>query len=320
MSEDIIDDDLGPLFVVNPKVTCTSCGGGRRARKQCGSCRGTGFELVNLTNMWAPSPGFLVCGGPSLDDYPLEKLRERGVVSIGVNNAAAYAPCSGFVFGDGREKFHHAIYLDPKCLCFVPNIQLLKDLRVKVPDGTFRMVNRSIKDCPGVFGIARSGRFYPEKFLKTWYAHWGYGGKQVGPKPHSRICSMMMGLRMLHYLGCPRVYLLGCDMGWDTAKYAWKEHNSGGQGEFAKINQMLVDLVPHFKEAAFEVYNCYEKTGCTAFPYRSWDHAYRDCKGAIPDEPLDLHGWYPKGLKHKSLDAYPDKIEMDEAVSYFQKE
>lgn len=311
-----MDDNL---FVINPKATCEVCGGTRRERRKCDACRHTGFTAIALNGLWAPSPAFFACGGPSLSDYPLEKLRERGIVSIGVNNAAAHAPCTGFVFGDGREKFHHAIYLDPKCFCFVPDGQLRKNLRVKVPDGTFRMVNRRVCDCPGVFGIARSGRFYAETFLETWYAHWGYGGHQSGDKPHSRLCSMLIGLRLLHYLGCPRIYLLGCDLGWDETKYAWKEYNSGGQGEFVKINQMLNELAPVFEKANFEVYNCYEKSKCEAFPYRSWDDAYRDCKGAIPDEPFDLEGWYSKRLKRESLEAFPGLIEMDEAVSYFQR-
>ena len=46
---------------------------------------------VNLCDMWAGAAAFLVLAGPSLNDIPLSALHEPGVLSIGCNNAAAFA-------------------------------------------------------------------------------------------------------------------------------------------------------------------------------------------------------------------------------------
>ena len=124
---------------------------------------------------------------------------------------------------------------------------------------------------------------------------------------------------MLYYLGCPRIYLLGMDLGWTDKKYAWEEHNSGGQGEFVKINDMLCELAPVFQKAGFKVYNCNRNSNCTAFEYRSILDAYDDCKGAIPDDPLDLHGWYPKGIKHENLTKYPDAMSDEDLKRQFSE-
>ncbi len=335
---------MDPLLVVDGAKVCTVCGGGRRDRKNCDACMHTGFERIDLSGKWS-RPAFLVCGGPSLANYPLEKLRGRGVMSLGVNNAAAHAPCTAFTFGDGHEKFHHALYMDPKVWCFVPDSQLRKNVRAKFPDGSFRNLDLRICDCPMTFGVARSGRFYADDILNTWFLHWGYAGKHtkcmrlmnsntcmycgddvrtkkkadqcverekaLPPKPHSRICSMMLGFPLLHYLGCKRVYMLGVDGGYEGAKYAWKEAKSGGQGEFAKINSMLRELAPVFSKAGFEVYNCFEKSRFDAFPYRSFDDALADCQGGIPEEPLDLDGWYGKKIKAANAELYPKPVNVE---------
>ena len=114
------------LLVVDGAKPCVECGGGRGARKACDVCMHTGFDRIDLSRKWS-RPAFLVCGGPSLNELDLEQLRGRGVMSLGVNNAAAYAPCTAFTFGDGHEKFHHALYMDSQVWCFVPDGQMRKD-------------------------------------------------------------------------------------------------------------------------------------------------------------------------------------------------
>jgi hypothetical protein len=134
--------------------------------------------------MWWPSAGFVVGGGPSVNKFPYQRLAERGVVSVAVNNVAAYVPVRAFTFSDGQEKFHHALYLDPAMMCFVPAAKLKKRVRAKLPDGSFRTVDMQLSDCPNVWGIWRSGRFCPESFVTDWFAHWGYAGRQHQSEPH----------------------------------------------------------------------------------------------------------------------------------------
>lgn len=123
--------------------------------------------------------------------------------------------------------------------------------------------------------------------------------------------------------------MLGVDGGYEgDEKYAWKEAKSGGQGEFAKINSMLRELVPAFSKAGFEVYNCNENSKCDTFPYKSFEEALDDCKGGAPEEkicqprkrhvfnieisePLDLDGWYGKKIKHANEELYPKPVDVE---------
>lgn len=310
------------LFVVNPKQPCKVCGGGRRARKKCDPCRGSGFEPISLAGLWAPQPGFLVCGGPSLQQLPLDLLKQRGIVSFAINNAAAYAPVSAYTFGDPQYKFHSACHFDPKCLTFAPIGKLRRTVRIKAKDhdadgDVFRFTDVRLFECPGVYGIARTGRFNADKFFSTYYAHWGHGGQTNSEQPFRRLATMLMGIRMLHYLGCPRVYMLGVDFTFaDKTKpgYAWGDPASAGNKIWKKINAMLAGLVPTFEAAGFEVFNCNPDSNCEPFDYVSFEQAYNDCKGPIEDEPLDVSEWYGKKRMVKDKDKYPELLSRDEAI------
>jgi hypothetical protein len=237
-----------PLLVVNPKVSCLSCGAAKKriqatcavcanqpelcrtcdreldkARDICSECGGTGCKAVDLCGLWGPSAGFLVCGGPSLNKMPYQRLRERGIVSLGVNNVSGHAPVAAWCFSDPQNKFHHGLFLDPKVLTFSPIGKLKRKVRAKLPDGTFRGLRTRVRECPGTLGFARRTEFDAPTFLTTRFAHWGRGGKQEEDnRPFMCLCNMLLGIRLLHYLGCPRVYMLGVDFKMtDEAQYSF---------------------------------------------------------------------------------------------------
>ena len=301
-----------PLFVVNPKSNCAVCGGERRRRKSCKACRGTGFTPIDLSGLWAPSPGFLVCGGPSLNDIPKEKLRERGIVSLAVNNSAGHVPVSAWVFGDPQQKFHHGMHLDPKCLTFAPNGKLRKRINIKTPQGKFRATDICLKDCPGIFGFSRSTYFDKNTFLTDPSAHWGPGGKMT-QREFTLLDTMFLGLRLLHYLGCPRVYMLGVDFNMTTeSPYAFGQKKGGRNGRYGKTNKLLRDLRPIFEKDNFFVYNCNPNSKCDAFDYVPFEKAYLDCKGGIPPEPFDLSEWYEKSIAISHIIENPAVMSYEE--------
>ncbi len=124
-----------------------------------------GIEMTNhpLRGLWKSAPaGFLVCGGPSLNDLDLSRLSERGVVSMAVNNVAGYAPVRAMTFNDPPEKFHQGIYLDAALLKMVPQKKLGKRIRAKKPDGTFAFTSFRVRDCPNVFGYSYENEWVPE--------------------------------------------------------------------------------------------------------------------------------------------------------------
>lgn len=303
-----------PLFVVHSKRDCKVCGGGRRQRKKCEACQGGGFERIDLAGLWAPQPGFLVCGGPSLNNYPVEAFRQRGIVSLGINNAAAYLPCKAMTFDDPQTKFHSGIYFDACCMVFSPVAKLRRCLRVKLPDGTFHGTNIQLRECPSMFGVSRSGQFSGKDFFTTSYCHWGHGGH--GPdkdqRPFTRLATMLMGVRLLHYLGCPRIYLLGVDFG--GKEYAWHQSTSCGN-IWHKINTLLTEIVEPAREQKFEIFNCNSESNCSAFPHVPFDEAYNDCCGGVPMEPWDCHDWYGKKLHKEMEKRFPERWTWDQVVA-----
>ena len=126
-----------PLKVYGRRL-CPDCQCHRRKRRRCQRCAGAGFERADLANHWAPRPGFLVGGGPSLKDIDTSLLAQRGVVALGINNVAAAVPVTAHVFGDPQVKFHHGLFLDPDMMTFCPVGKMPYGVRAKLPDGTCR--------------------------------------------------------------------------------------------------------------------------------------------------------------------------------------
>ncbi len=301
------------LQLFDPAASCPECGGTRNRRRACSRCANCGFAPVSLRNLWRNCSAFLVCGGPSLRDYPVSMLRQRGVASLGINNASAYAPVAAATFGDPRYKMHPSIMLDPGILTFVPHTQLRKHLRFKLPDKTFRMSTIAVADCPATYGMPRSGRFCANTFFDTWFAHWGYGGKNSS-RPYSRLCSTLLGIRLLYYLGVRRIFLLGVDHSRpDKADgYAWGERGSGGLGAYDKMDRMYRELLPHLSARGVTIYNCNADSACQVFPTATFSEAIAECRGLIQRQPFDLRDWYANGIRKEMSQTYPQALSPSE--------
>jgi hypothetical protein len=317
--------NLDPLFVVNSKTPCVYCQTEEQQSRipkdeKCSFCHGTGYTPANIGGMWAPSSGFLVCGGPSVNKLPFHKLKERGIVSLAVNNVAGHVPVTSFCFSDPQSKFHHGVFLDPKIITFAPIAKLKKRIRAKLPDGTFRGMKTRVKHCPSTFGFDRKTTFDAKTFLTTEYAHWGRGGKQSEEnKPFTCLCTMLLGIRLMHYMGCRRVYLLGVDfLRTEEAQYSFEQTAGLNNGRYRHENAMLAELKPYFDLEGFHLFNCNPESGCDVFPKVSFDDAFEDCKGAVPDEPFDMADWYNKGIAEEQEKLYPDLIDVNK-LSVIQK-
>lgn len=307
-----------PLFVVNPKVPCIHCQNISVPKDfKCEVCHGTGATPINLNGLWTPSSGFLVCGGPSVNKIQFEKLRERGIVSLGVNNVAGHVPVTAFCFSDPQSKFHHGLFLDPKMITFAPTGKLKKRVRAKLEDGTFRSLKTRVRNCPSTLGFDRKTIFNAETFLTTEYAQWGRGGKQTeDDKPFTCLCTMLLGIRLMHYLGCSRVYLLGVDFKrTEEAQYSFAQKAGVRNGRYSNENAMLKELKPYFDKEGFNLFNCNPESGCDVFPKVSFEEAFEDCKGAVPNEPFDMAEWYDKGVDEQQSKTYPELMEYKEIVA-----
>lgn len=263
-----------------------------------------------LRNMLKGGAAFLVCGGPSLRTMPYQRLAERGVFSLGVNNVAGFAPCSAFVCSDPPYKFHWGIFTDPKVMKFLPVPKLRPRrgaLRYKDPrNGRFFDLNITTRDCPNVWGFdRRSWLTADETWFTTKDAAWGNHKDGVVKTGNDKtVNTMLLGIRVLQYLGARQIFLAGVDFFMSPARsisdnYSFGEQRNVGactsnNGQYQVCDKWLTELRPVFERFGFEVYNCNVFSRLRAFDYVPFEEGIRVCKGIIPDEPFDLVGWYEK--------------------------
>ena len=260
-----------------------------------------------LRGLLAGRSAFLLCGGPSANDLPLEDLARRGCWTLAVNNAAGHPRVrpQAFVCSDPPSKFSHSIWLDPAVMKFVPTPKMhgrRGNLRKKV-GGEFSPLGMSVLECPNVWGFQRASWLTPDdQFFLTEAACWGnhQAGAEMTGQPKT-VCTMMLALRILYHLGARRIYLLGVDFhmtpeygysfGQDRDEAACKSNNA----QFSVVASWLDSMVKAgtFARFGLEVMNCFERSGLRAFPYAPFDAAIIESCGIVESVP-DLGLWYLK--------------------------
>ncbi len=258
-----------------------------------------------LRNLLAGTPAFLVGGGPSAEEN-LDKLNRRGVFSLAINNAAGYiVRPQAFVCSDPPMKFSHSIWLDPGVMKFIPIPKLgggRSKLRWK-DNGEFKPLDKKSFQCPNVWGFQRESWLKPDdSFFLTNGVHWGNhkaGVKRTGEE--KTVCTMLLGLRLMRYLGCSKLFLLGNDFymgdgyGYSFGQGRTPEACNSNNNQFVTVNRWLCQMQEAgvFERFGMPIYNCFEKSGLRAFPYTPFDEALAECHGIVEAVP-DLKKWYEK--------------------------
>lgn len=263
-----------------------------------------------LRNHLAGGSAFLVCGGPSINQLDYKRLSERGVFSLGVNNVCGYVPVSAFVCSDPPSKFHSSIFFDPKIIKLLPTPKLRENrgkLRRKIGEAKFEWIDKiTTGDCPNTWGFERRSWMAPDE---TWFTEPGapWGNHEAGTrktKQPKTVNTMLLGLRMLQYLGARRIFLLGVDFKMDPlaelhANYSFGEQRdesaiNSNNNQYQVVNNWLIQLRPIFEKFGFYTYNCNPTSCLRAFDYVPFEAALECCRGRVEKEPYDLEGWYAK--------------------------
>jgi len=255
----------------------------------------------------AGGSAFLVGGGPSANDLPLELMSRRGVFSLAVNNAAGHPRIrpQAFVCSDPPKKFSHSIWFDPAIMKFVPTPKLngrRSRLRQKI-NGSFVDLKKGVADCPNVWAFQRYSWLRPnDEFFTADGACWGNhesGCKLTGEK--KTVCTMLLGLRLLYYLGAQRIFLLGVDFkmapgyGYSFEQERKADAVASNNAQFQIVGSWLSKMQNDgvFSRFGVEVYNCFQQSGLRAFPYVPFEDAIKDAQGICEIIP-DLGAWYDK--------------------------
>jgi hypothetical protein len=158
-----------------------------------------------------------------------------------------------------------------------------------------------IPHCPNVWGFKRwSYLSADDQFFLTDGAMWGNhdsGVERTGER--KTVGTMLLGLRLLYYLGARIIYLVGVDfrMAQDR-QYSWDQKKGGvtsNNEQYVILNNWLCRMQKGgvFKRFGLKVFNCYERSGLRAFPYVPFDEALEQAVGIVEEVP-DLVGWYEK--------------------------
>ncbi len=262
-------------------------------------------RIESLRNILAGGSAFLMGGGPSANDMELEKLAMRGVWTLAINNAAGHPKVrpQAMICADPPRKFSHSIWLDPGMMKFIPTPKMKPrrgTLRRKTADG-FELLGKSACDCPNVWGFQRESWLMPDdSFFRSNGALWGNhkSGVERTGQPKT-VCTFLLGLRVLYYLGARRIYLLGVDFRMTPeAGYSFGQARDEGacrsnSGQFVVINNWLCKMQEAgvFERFGLSVYNTYERSGLRAFPYVPFVDAVEDCRGGCEIVP-DLQNYY----------------------------
>ena len=278
-----------------------------------------GEPASGLKDLWRGCAGWLVGGGPSVNEFPYHRLAERGMCSLGINGIAGKVPVKAFTASDPAEKMHIGIWRDPGMLKLIPKVRLTRKshTREKTADGHFRLTGKNIPDYPNVWAYDRGNAFDPDTFLSSTSATYGNDKKANAQNGRPRIIfTLFLALRLMHFLGVRRVYLLGVDFYMDPAKglngnyafddgrYDGKEEDrkreesgviDGNNSHYLVASEMLAELRPRFEKAGFFVYNVNPMSRLRCFDHVAWEDALADCRNGVPEGELDLGGWYRKG-------------------------
>lgn len=271
-----------------------------------------------LRGMLAGSKAFLLGGGPSTDNQPLEMLSGRGFFSLAVNNMAANPRLKpqAFVCSDPPCKFSNSIWLDPGIMKFVPSPKLTggrANLHRKDENGDFVKMKRKVTDCPNVWGFSRDSWLTPDDaFFTSHGACWGNHKSGVEKTGEAKtVCTLLLGLRLLYYLGARRIFLVGVDFNMSPEKgYSFSQGRTGDAAvsnnrQYAIVNSWMCRMVENetFKKFGLEIYNCNEFSSLRAFNYVPFEEALINAKGVVTEKP-DLVGWYENSKQAKKEDEY----------------
>ena len=121
---------------------------------------------------------------------------------------------------------------------------------------------------------------------------------------------MLLAVRLMHYLGVRRVYLLGVDFGMQGSErqvgnYAFGQAGSpnGNNNAYRVLSEWFAQLKPIFDADRFEIYNCNPESRLTVFPHVPFDTALEDCRNPVPQEPFDLTEWYEASEDKRKKDS-----------------
>jgi|6_EtaG_2_1085325.scaffolds.fasta_scaffold12671_2 hypothetical protein len=256
---------------------------------------------ISWKNKYKGARIFLVCGGPSLTNYDFSALKNRGTMSMCINNSWGLVKPDFWIGFDSPGRFYNYGWMDPSIIKFVPwqNRELNLNHRV---GNEIRDLGFNTTQAPNCWYLSNNTKFNPETWFTENSVNWG-GEIEEEPKKKYKV-SMFAALRLLYYLGFQEVYLLGCDweMPIEGEAYAWEENRTSKSRRrnnkmYKWMESGLKRLQSGFDKAGFKIYNCNPHSKLELYPHLSYEDAVQ--RSTIP-EVENTRGWYAKDSSNYS--------------------
>ena len=233
-------------------------------------------EIINLTNLWKDQKVFLLCNGPSRNDYDLDLLNQPGIMTMTINNGGHDFRSDFWVSQDTPAKFMSDIWLDPKIMKFT-NMASFNHTFFSQKDGS----KIKVGSCQNIYYHQRNGNQSVANWLslKNDFISWNTP-KELGPRKRS---TMLAAIHILYVLGFTKIYLLGADLKMSKeSKYCFKQDRTArsikhNTATFKALVTFLKVMRPKFEEGNLFIYNC-GKTALNVFDYVPYEDAIEDCK------------------------------------------
>jgi len=224
-----------------------------------------------LGDIYRGRSAFLIAGGPSFASLDHSRLRQPGILTMGINNSIKTFRTNLWVCVDSPDHFLRSIWLDPTIMKFAPICHASKFI---FNSDEWKFMDVRVGDCPNMVFYKRNEHFKAKQFLWEDCINWGNhkdhgGGRSV----------MLAAIRILFTLGIRRIYLLGADFKMDkNNKYHFAQDRkrnsiSGNRETYIKLNKWLAELRPLFEAQDLLIFNCNSKSKLDAFDYVSFEEA-----------------------------------------------
>jgi len=261
------------------------------------------FDSISMANFYRGRSAFLMLSGPSLNQLDLSLLNQRGIITMGVNNAWTIHRPNLWTCVDDPGRFIDTGWKDPGITKLVPMCHRVRKLRIQNSDGSMQPSAFHVSQMPSVLFYRRSNHFDHERFLTSDSVPWGNDGNQadtLGIKGKRSV--MLAALRLLHHLGFRTVYLLGCDFKMaDDRRYAFDEARAPNvirynNTLYESLSRRFEALLPHFEQHNFRVVNCSPGSALSVFERMTYEDAIKQAASEC-SKPINTTGWYTPATK-----------------------
>ncbi len=232
---------------------------------------------VQLENLWEGQSLFIIAGSPTIKALPLGLLQQRGIITMGINNASEVVKTNLWVANDQPACFYEPV---------TEKSRILQDASI------MKFVNYGKRE------FQYKGK--PWKYLSNLFffgVNENYFNANNFCNPHRDILwwknTFFTALQLAWRLGFKKIYLVGAEFKIsETNQYAWesklsKEEIQKNNNLYNQTIQTMKNLKSTFEKNNFKIFN----TCLTSSLINDW--GYTDFEVAIKE----------------ALDDFPEKID-----------